>query len=332
MSAAAPAAVLPRVMYRRRAECRTLSPGILAAISFGAGDPLFADPRCVDIGLRQLNDEDMIELWISHGAVRFGTAGPLRYAMDDDFLFGIVEIDERRYDGIAAAAGAAYRAIVDFQRESSHAHVLRMWNYFDRINDGDADAERYKQFCLGRASGLADSAIGALPAATGIGRLNGSPILQVYWLAGRVPGIALENPRQTSAFRYPRQYGPAAPSFSRAMVVSNSGVVISGTASIVGFQSRHAGDLAAQLQETTTNLKAVLAAAAQTAPGVPPEFDGNSLFKLYLRDAALRDDCVALLRQQLPEAAPLLTLEADICRRDLLLEIECIHAAAAGAA
>lgn len=328
MSVAAPAAVLPRVMYRRRAECRALSPGILAAISFGAGDPLFADPRCVDIGLRQLNDEDMIELWISRGTVRFGTAGPLRYAMDDDFLFGIVELDERRYDGIAAAAEAAYQAIVDFQREASHSHVLRMWNYFDRINDGEADAERYKQFCFGRANGLADSAISSLPAATGIGRLNGSPILQVYWLAGRVPGIALENPRQTSAFRYPRQYGPSAPSFSRAMVVSDRGVVISGTASIVGFQSRHAGDLAAQLEETTTNLKTVLAAAAQTAPGLPPEFHRGSLFKLYLRDAALRDDCMALLRRQLPEASQLLALEADICRRDLLLEIECIHAAA----
>ena len=323
-----PSAVLPRVMYRRRAECRALTPGILAAISFGAGDPPFADPRCVNIGLRQLNDEDMIELWISRGVVRFGTAGPLRYAMDDDFLIGIVELDERRYEGIAAASAAAYRAIVEFQRDSTHTHVLRMWNYLDRINDGDADAERYKQFCFGRAAGLAESAVSSLPAATGIGRLNGSPILQVYWLAGRVPGIALENPRQVSAFRYPRRYGPAPPSFSRAVVVSDRGVVISGTASIVGFQSRHAGNLAAQLQETTTNLKAVLAAATQTAPGLPAEFHRGSLFKLYLRDAALRDDCMALLRRQLPEASQLLTLEADICRRDLLLEIECIHAAA----
>jgi hypothetical protein len=58
----------------------------------------------------------------------------------------------------------------------------------------------------------------ALPAATCIGRFDGVRRLQVYWLAAREAGLPLENPRQVSAFRYPRQYGPQSPSFSRALL------------------------------------------------------------------------------------------------------------------
>ncbi len=100
------------------------------------------------------------------------------------------------------------------------------------------------------------------PAATCIGRRDGDPMVQVYWLAGRAPGLPLENPRQVSAYRYPREYGPTPPSFSRAMLASDRLVMISGTASIVGHASRHRGNVRAQLDETFTNLANVLQRAA----------------------------------------------------------------------
>ncbi len=81
------------------------------------------------------------------------------------------------------------------------------------------------------------------PAATSIGRQDDDRVLQVYWLAGNEPGRALENPRQMSAFHYPRQYGPSAPTFSRAMQVGG-GLLISGTASVRGHASHHPQDLA----------------------------------------------------------------------------------------
>ena len=45
-----------------------------------------------------------------------------------------------------------------------------MWNYLDAINEGDGDAERYRQFCVGRARGLGRPNGKRLPAATAIGR------------------------------------------------------------------------------------------------------------------------------------------------------------------
>ena len=125
---------------------------------------------------------------------------------------------------------------------------------------GEGDDERYRHFCAGRGAGLAAFTAPQLPAATGIGRCDGERTLQVYWLACERPGVAVENPRQLSAWRYPRQYGPVAPKFSRAMRADGR-VFVSGTASVVGHETRHADCFDSQVRETIENLAAVLDAA-----------------------------------------------------------------------
>jgi chorismate lyase/3-hydroxybenzoate synthase len=165
------------------------------------------------------------------------------------------------------------------------------------------------------------------PAATAIGRRDGSPILQVYWLAARRAGLPLENPRQLSAYRYPRQYGPAAPSFSRAMLVEQRLLMISGTASIIGHASHHPGNLQAQIEETLRNLASVMQRAAATSAEIPARLHSGSLLKIYLRDPGSVDVAEAVLRERLPKGVPYMILAADICREDLLVEIDCIHGA-----
>jgi hypothetical protein len=41
----------------------------------------------------------------------------------------------------------------------------------------------------------------------------------VIALCSRAPAIALENPRQTPAWQYPREYGPVSPGFSRGALL-----------------------------------------------------------------------------------------------------------------
>jgi chorismate lyase / 3-hydroxybenzoate synthase len=202
---------------------------------------------------------------------------------------------------------------------------MRMWNYLGGINRGEGDAERYKQFCLGRAAGLGAYPSSRYPAATAIGRRDDSPRLQVYWLASRSPGLPLENPRQVSAYRYPRQYGPAAPSFSRAMLLAQPLLMISGTASILGHASRHPGSLADQIDETLTNLESVLERACAAQPALPRRWGASTLFKVYLRDAASAAAATDHLSRRLPRGAQYLVLAADICRAELLVEIDCAH-------
>lgn len=323
---AAPRTAAPmQIEYRRVAADVSLPADTLAVFGFGAACELPSDPRCVRVGLTPLRGAGHAEIWRGSGAVELGRDGEIRYACDGRHLCGVIELDERRHGGIGGAAEAAYTAIRTFEAGSEYRYVLRLWNYCDAINQGEGDAERYKQFCVGRAAGMGARARAWFPAATAIGRRDGDPMVQVYWLAARTPGVPLENPRQLSAFRYPRQYGPASPSFSRAMLTRDPMLLISGTASVVGHVSHHPGNVAAQIRETLLNLQSVLERAAGEEPTLPREFGPTSTLKVYLRDAAHLETVDALLAQRLAAGTRYLVLEGDICRRDLLVEIDGIH-------
>ncbi|MEP7244603.1 MAG: pteridine-dependent deoxygenase [Gammaproteobacteria bacterium] len=323
------AAPTPRIEYRRFNADEPLPKDVLGAVLFGGRRGRHEDPRCVRVGLEPLRGAGIMEVWHASGPVTAGFDGPIRYAADPDHLLGAIELDERRYGGIQGAAEAAYSMLSRFIASSRHPNLLRVWNYFDGINRGSGDEERYKLFCMGRAAARGRYSRDEIyPAATCIGRRDGSPILQVYCLAGRAPGVALENPRQISAYRYPREYGPVSPGFSRAMLVSERLVMISGTASIVGHASRHPGDVRAQLDETLTNLSNVLQRAAGAAPAITPRFGPGSLLKVYLRDESLLEEVASLLRERLPPTTPSIILHADVCRAELLLEVDCLQGSA----
>ena len=214
-------------------------------------------------------------------------------------------------------------------RSRGYPHLLRTWNYLDGITYGDGDAERYRRFCIGRARGIGDVNPDTLPAATAIGRVDGARRLQVYWLAARTPGTPLENPRQVSAYRYPRQHGPQPPSFARAMLPASAAMplLLSGTAAVVGHESRHAESVAAQLDETLINLDSLLGAAHARRPALPAHFGPHTRLKVYVRDREQLAEVAALLRARLDPAVPRLVLHAAICRRELRLEIDGTHAA-----
>ncbi len=211
----------------------------LAVIGFGSDAPSHDDPRYLRVAL-QPHGPAPLELWRGHGPVSRGRDGDIAWAEDGALQFGAIELDEGEGD-IEATAASIYAQLIAFTRSRGYPHVLRIWNYLDGITHGDGDAERYRVFCVGRARGLGEFDPHALPAATAIGRSDDARRLQVYWLAARTPGTPLENPRQISAYRYPRQYGPQPPSFARAMLPASHAMplLISGTAAVVGHESRH---------------------------------------------------------------------------------------------
>lgn len=294
---------------------------VLAAIGFGAQGVLPDDPRCLRVALEPGDAAAPLELWRGNGVVTHGTDGALRWASDGDYSFVALEIAEASHGNIAAAAQAAYALLSRWRQASPTPHFLRLWNYLDAINEGAGDSERYRQFCVGRVLGMDAAFAAAYPAATAIGVRDGHHVLQVYALAARLPGRAVENPRQLNAWRYPREHGPAAPGFVRGMraPTSTPQLYISGTAAIVGHASQHEQDMAAQLDETLANLDALLDAAGSATPV------HDSLLKVYVRQARDIAPLRARLRARLGPEMPLLLLHADICRRELLLEIDGIH-------
>ncbi len=316
-----------RVDYRDGTVAQALAdPGTLAAFGFGTGTAN-ADPRALTVPLQPLGDA-RVEAWRVPGPVTHGRDDVLRWSADGALLFGAVEIEEAAAGGIVMAAEQAYETLHASLERHGYPYPLRIWNYLDAITEGEGDLERYRQFCVGRARGLGSFDVGRLPAATAIGCRDGRRVLQVYWLAAKAPGTPLENPRQLAAYRYPRQYGPQSPSFARAMLPpagSDVPLLLSGTASVVGHETRHAGNLVAQLEETFANFDSLLDEAHRRRPGLPARFGAGTRLKVYVREPGERAAIEAVLARLAP-GVPVLLLHADICRRDLHIEIDGVHA------
>ncbi|WP_166432769.1 pteridine-dependent deoxygenase [Luteimonas yindakuii] len=303
-----------------------LDDDVLAAFVFGHATPAGSDPRVLRVPLAPFGDSPA-EVWRVAGPVRHGVDGAIRWAADDHLAFGVIELAEGD-DGIEAAARRAYAALVEHVGSSAMPHLLRIWNYFDAITLGEGDAERYRRFCVGRAEGLGAFDLGRLPAATAIGRCDGERVLQVYWLSAREPGIPVENPRQVSAYRYPRQYGPQPPSFARAMLPADGHVMpllLSGTAAVVGHASQHDGELLAQIEETFANFDALLDNALIHRPDLPAAFGPGTRLKVYVRDRADLPLVADALTQRFGDRVPRVILHAAVCRRELAVEIDGVH-------
>lgn len=322
-----------RVAYLPLDRADQMPAGVLAAVRFGGPQGKAEAALTIDVGLEPLHASSAAttpgaELWFANGPVHTGrwsdSSAPascdVRYAQDGHYLFAVVELDEREHGGILLTAERAYAAIRRFQQQSAFPHLLRMWNYMDAINEGSGDLERYRQFNVGRGRGLGEVSQ-SYPSATAIGKQRADHILQVFWLAGKVAGQSLENPRQVSAYHYPRVHGPVSPVFARALIAPDDTLLISGTASIVGHHSQHLDDAMEQLEETLRNLSSF-------APYVrrPRTSTSGDLLKVYVREPALTPRIAERLRQLYP-TSDILFVAADVCRRELLLEIEAISLA-----
>ena len=310
---------------------------VLAVLGFGTGAPHAADPRYLRVPLEP-HGPAPLEVWHALAPVRSGRDGEIAWCCDGQLLFGAIEVDEPAghtgagdNSGILLAAEHAYRQLTRFVADSGYPQLLRVWNHLDAITQGEGDAERYRQFCVGRARGLGAFDTGMLPAASAIGRCDDARTVQVYWLAAREPGTPLENPRQVSAYRYPRQYGPQPPSFARAMLPpqgSSMPLMLSGTAAVVGHVSLHAADeLLGQLEETFTNFDALLGVARERRPDLPARFGAGTRLKVYVRDRENLPVVERALHERFGDRVPRIVLHAAICRRELAVEIDGVHEA-----
>ena len=277
------------------------------------------------------------------------THGPLRYRFSESagIVFGSVAMQEAQAGNAATgatslerAAYAAYESVFHVLDALGMRHPLRIWNVVPAINAEQFGSERYRQFNTGRQrafQAFGRPVVDSVPAASALGApvpIDGNAPsatpLVVSFLAMRTASEAIENPRQVSAYRYPAQYGPSAPTFARAAAwrdVRRSSdapmLFVSGTASIVGHETVHRGDALAQLRETLANFDAILGEAARKGHG---EWALSDLtYKIYVRDPCDLDLLAAIddtLRARCGSPLRALYLHADICRSDLLLEIE----------
>jgi len=297
---------------------------VLSVIGFGrpAALPQAAcDPVWVDIPVAG-GKETSFEIWTSDAPVAACEHQGMRGASDGQVLFGSLSLEQHAGDALETLAAQAYVRIFAFIDHFGYRNLLRVWHYFPQINDDENGLERYRGFNIGRhasfvASGRSISEE-SVPAASALGSNSGS--LVIYFMAGKQHGKAVENPRQISAYQYPDKFGPRSPIFVRAMSATLGGqdcFFISGTASIVGYETLHLGDAEKQTVETLLNIRTLL----QQIPHYDPAA-GRMLLKVYLRHISDLEMVRAKVQAEFGMGCKAVYLESNICRSDLLLEIE----------
>jgi chorismate lyase/3-hydroxybenzoate synthase len=273
------------------------------------------------------------EVWRSaHG--QSGTRGRIQYRRNGELVFGRLSIAESdvadasaKGSALQRATEAAYREIFSLIDSLSMPYLVRVWNFLPDINGESHGSERYWQFNSARQDGFVAfgrDVTGAVPAACGVGSASGTP-LAIYFLASTAAPTVVENPRQISAYDYPPEYSPRSPTFSRACVAEFAEgrmLFVSGTASILGHETVHVGDAAAQTHESLRNIEAVLGAANRGCGARAPLALTDLCYKIYVRRLVDQPLIDREVRSALGEAARVLYLHADLCRRDLLVEIE----------
>lgn len=303
---------------------------VLGMVRFGLGEPA-ANPDwpVALVPLNTLEEAAATEVWLGTAPVQAGQLGSVAYGHDGRVLFACCHSPDAPEEMPEQTTLRIYRELLNAIRVLGYPHLLRIWNYFPDINGDRAGLERYQRFSLGRYQAFEEAGSrfgGDLPAASAVGS-RGAGGYCIYLLAGRVPGVQIENPRQLSAYRYPAQYGPRSPSFARATLATLGGephLLVSGTASIVGHASLHVGDCEAQLTETLQNIQALLDQPALPRRRALAELGADGCFKVYLRRSKDSGHIRRSLADRLSPESPVIFLEGDICRGDLLLEIEAV--------
>jgi enamine deaminase RidA (YjgF/YER057c/UK114 family) len=168
------------------------------------------------------------------------------------------------------------------------------------------------------------------PASTGIGADGRDVLMSCIALCTKRDDIVaapLENPLQTSAFQYSTKYGPESPKFARAMALSCgpfATIFVSGTASITESETRHVGDVEGQTRQTLENIEALISEdnlRRHGMAGLGAAMHGLALVRVYIKRredyAKTRAVCEARLGE-----VPTVYAVADVCRPELLVEIE----------
>jgi chorismate lyase/3-hydroxybenzoate synthase len=292
--------------------------GFIGSPGAGAG---LAPDDAIRLALTSLPDAaaPASEAWFGADPVARGSSRLARLATDGQLLFAAWTLDEADYGGIEAATAAIYQDMGRIVAESGYPHVVKIWNHFPAINQGEGDAERYRRFCVARAQWMPFDEVPPAATAIGFAVAVGEAPLTVFMLASKQAGHCIENPRQVPAFKYPTDYGPVSPSFSRGIWMPWGQLFVSGTASIVGHRSLHEGDIVAQVAELSRNLDALVGETQR-------RHDIQSLrpqaLKIYLRRAADAGACARAITDTFPASTPKLTVIGDICRKELLVEVE----------
>lgn len=226
-------------------------------------------------------------------------------------------------------------------------NVIRTWLYLGNITNPtyselEGETQRYKELNRARTDffrdirffdGVTDSpwTHAVYPASTGIGGDGDNVVMSALAVKFDEPHtgtiIPLENPQQTSAFDYGEQYSIKSPKFARALLLATpacGAIFVSGTASITEQETRYLEDPEKQTELTLDNIAVLIDEKNLTAhgrPGFGCDLSGLVSARVYVKRPEDYEKIRAVCERRIPDVPKVYTI-ADVCRPDLLVEIE----------
>jgi enamine deaminase RidA (YjgF/YER057c/UK114 family) len=212
--------------------------------------------------------------------------------------------------------------------------IIRQWNYIENILDFDGPYQNYQIFNDARSRFYHDQfAVAGYPAATGIGMRSGGLIIE--YLACKnsdVKSIPIDNPAQVPAHMYgqdslkgmPVDEVKSTPKFERGRYLSLQGkefVFVSGTAAISGEKTAFDKDPGMQTYLTIENIDRLTSKENLENNNIKAVSSTFDYLRIYTKEREdldrVRQEC-----QRRYGNVPCVWIQADICRNELLVEIE----------
>jgi enamine deaminase RidA (YjgF/YER057c/UK114 family) len=226
------------------------------------------------------------------------------------------------------------RAILEAE-DMSFDNLVRQWNYIGGILEINNEMQNYQAFNEVRNENYTKyRSANGYPAATGIGMKFDGVKFDFIAVKAEVPIniIPIENPDQLNPYTYEQKVlkgiplggrcDKHPPQFERAVLLGNN-LFISGTASIRGQDTIGLGDVEKQTVVTIENISKLY--HSNKIPHNEQNASGQSMeliiLRVYVKNQNDFAKVKAICSRYFP-GVPAIYIEADICRDDLLVEIE----------
>ena len=286
-----------------------------------------------------------------------GSGQEVYYKTFDDTPYTLVESDYCKE--IYAAGISSYKTKIDFTEQTEEAfrilkgilqsegftftNIVRQWNYVENILSVQDEKGHYTQHYQilndVRSVYYAEASFkNGFPAATGIGMNAGGIILEVFAVTviKEVEIHPLKNPLQIDAYNYSEevlvgdatagQQKKTTPKFERAKCVGINGattIFISGTASIHNELTVGIDDPVKQTETTIENISGLISVDNLQTKGINSA--GNEteyqFMRVYIKKMDYLNSVKEICSIRFPKI-PVHYLIADVCRDNLLVEIE----------
>jgi hypothetical protein len=238
----------------------------------------------------------------------------------------------------AISAEDAFQDMISVLKQESMScdQLVRQWNYIGNILEIKRANQNYQIFNQVRNENyLKHRHVQGYPAATGVGmKARGVKLDFLAFQPGTNSSvIAVDNPDQTRPCLYGTSVlkGLQPPQFERAVLIKagdETSLLVSGTASIKGQDTIGPGNVIHQTEVTIENInKLADSNKIGTLTGVAGADKPEAIIlRVYIKNQGDFENVKNICARSFP-GVPLICVEADICRENLLVEIEAEYSA-----